>query len=1250
MHRRWPSVRIFATFVVCFALFASGAHGQIQPEKTPWDFTCWRVAEGPLELTLGKLPFITAVNEPQTLTWELKNSSESEVVCRLELTSVDTVYPLDKEGQRTAACGETVTVPAQGQVSGSFAWQAGEGTYSGHYPLRVTVTWNEHGEERTADAVRVIETRLSATTVSDLTTTVIQRGGVSLLTGKSYEAFCEQGGQSRSLGVGFTGNDSETKANLHLYHETRVGEPRFTFAMHPPYIPEGGNLNLRFPVRLPDSERVLLSYGCMLVTPPATEPASDGVTFRILVESEGETAVAEEFHTDSKVWVDRGVDLSPWSGREITLVLQVTPGPANNTTCDGCFVSGLFVNTEEGLSWPQIGAQGTQERQEYQFDLGHGRSVRVLPGPGGLLDAKYIVTTARGELTYDGLRLAVGATRLTDPFTCYAEKPKTTYNESNKVLTSQYTLLLNDEAVPVTVTASVENGMFVLSLPEGNPAEINGLCYGPVSSEPSRSYFAHGYVVEGPQGVRRVSFDGHELASSHVGFDFPGGGAIFMATSIPPQFLEVNPVDKVYSLIASGRVKMALLPNEENAFNAAKEYRENSGWVAAAAPGWERKAGRLVYDIWGVNTRNLIETMTKIFEYGATDSLFIQHVWQRYGYDVRLPDIWNPDADYSDLRELAALCRQYDVPFALHDNYIDLYPDASDFTYDNICFHENGTPVRAWVNEGKKVLSYRWRPDLIFPPLDRNFATGKRLLPEMDAYFVDVFASMGIFDFYSRDGQFHPRSETQTYWKKCFATIESALSTTDSKGEKHSGISISEAGNDSLIGSLSGADAQWRILSSKPRPDTIWFACENWERTPWFTAVNHTNFSRHGAGYSTRYEGGHMRDLHGITSDDYLASEILGGLDLMVDRGNLWPDAIRLHYYVGHIPRRLADKEIESVTFENDNIHQQTVLWSDGTKVSVNLDDECWETGGYRLPKYGFVVHCGDGQFLAGLVCNPQNDQERIELSENDGGFYLCGRGYKRSDVAMVYPEFAGLEVVDGRRFKVAIDWHAEAPVDTDYHVFTHLFSASTSYQEGWFAGGGAPAIPTSAWGIKDDQTDTTTVRTSGEQVLTIPDGLPNGDYSLLVGLFDAEGDGRRAALLAEGANNGRYTIAKIHLEREGDGYRITATKTPLTVDDKLLQELPQLFGNTTPATYRGVTTSGAVVGREVDGGLNLLVIPVAERFPVTVDESVWGTVEGIRHSGQAVDFSRDGQLVTFDASPDSEPYCVDFSNASVTK
>ena len=144
---------------------------------------------------------------------------------------------------------------------------------------------------------------------------------------------------------------------------------------------------------------------------------------------------------------------------------------------------------------------------------------------------------------------------------------------------------------------------------------------------------------------------------------------------------------------------MTFIPTD-NVWQGVKRWREVNGLRAAG--GVEKIAGRFAFDLWGGNYAETAESLRQAFRYGLTDSLVVWHQWQRWGYDYRLPEIYPPLAQRgteAELQELIDTCKQQDVPFALHDNYIDFYPDAEEYSYDDICFTERGEPIKAWINE-----------------------------------------------------------------------------------------------------------------------------------------------------------------------------------------------------------------------------------------------------------------------------------------------------------------------------------------------------------------------------------------------------------------------------------------------------------------------------------------------------------------------------------------------------------------------
>ena len=69
-------------------------------------------------------------------------------------------------------------------------------------------------------------------------------------------------------------------------------------------------------------------------------------------------------------------------------------------------------------------------------------------------------------------------------------------------------------------------------------------------------------------------------------------------------------------------------------------------------------------------------------DHGVDHVAIIQHVWQRYGYDVKLPDHIPADPRYGGeegMRAFGKAANECGYTWSLHENYIDLYPDAPSY-------------------------------------------------------------------------------------------------------------------------------------------------------------------------------------------------------------------------------------------------------------------------------------------------------------------------------------------------------------------------------------------------------------------------------------------------------------------------------------------------------------------------------------------------------------------------------------------
>ncbi|HBT76221.1 MAG TPA: hypothetical protein DEB39_04685 [Planctomycetaceae bacterium] len=748
-----------------------------------------------------------------------------------------------------------------------------------------------------------------------------------------------------------------------------------------------------------------------------------------------------------------------------------------------------------------------------------------------------------------------------------------------------YSLQANGPAVRLSVDCS-------------EPTWISNVRLGRASQPVERVYFGHGYCVDRP-GRFSVRAGGHELSTSHVGMEYPNGVAVLLATTTPPVQFVVDPEDNIATLHVRPGTTLTLLPGIEKEgtasgdtmFDCAVRYRAIN--PLKAAPGVPIKAGRFCFDIWGGSWRRHSEIVDNAIRYGLTDSLFINHVWQRYGYDNRLPDIWPPNERFGtldEMRETLRKCDEAGILYGLHDNYIDFYPDADEFGFDSISFEPDGRPRKAWLNTGIDARSYQFRPDRFAPFLKRNLDL---MLPDLplSCYFVDVFASMPPIDFHDRQGGFHSRAETLEHWNQCFDTIRERLTAVSRPRRKHSepgnadpgnagsafyAPTISEAGQDFLAGHLDGSDCQFMLLSTEPGAFRINVPCADWERVPWFDAVNHTTFSLHGVGYGSRYETGRSRDLHGIESDDYLTAEILTGHPPMVDSGSAIRGAVRKYRLLQPTIREIADCEIDSVEYDDGDIHRQIVRWKsrDGkrqTTIFVNRGETDWDCSKYVLeiqkstpipdlptdlpttlppvlPPFGF--YATGPEHVAGIVRSEEGGIK--EYAGNLARHYPAGIGDapplqlyvngRARPVEGLLPIRPGVKPgsfvhLGGNRFQCDILWDAREAAAIDYAIFIHLLPADAEQREarkdivGNF--GCEKPKPTTEW--------------TGEIVTkmhpaTIADELPAGKYRLVAGLHDTKGDGGRARLLGTDNDNRRYRLGLLDVARDESGKVVSIT------------------------------------------------------------------------------------------------------------
>jgi hypothetical protein len=1135
---------------------------------------------GPLTVRIEGPQEVTAIDAPLPVTVVLENAGDKPVQGTLALRLIDR-WCWEPKGP------VPFEAPSKGSRSYKFEVTAGDGTYSAHYPIHAFARFEYDGRPHVAHPILVLETKLPerqrpTPSIAWKPLTVPPDSRLALADVSVHRVVVQVFGQGpQTLPAGWQGSEPTTRAGLGVHPQTLAGQSRRTLFMHPPWW-EGraGTILAEYPLTLPKTTPIKLRFA-NAVTP---EGKSDGVTFRVralpLDAPDGELGkVVFERHSAAKTWQDAEADLSEFAGQNVRLQIESHPGPDKNTGWDHSFWAEPVLVAGNPPSPPPFPPKddagsrllGTLRRGGRNYD------VRLWPGRRGLLDA--VVALAEGDrrICFRGFEVRVHGAWIDDP-----QSPTRLVRTETELIdggcrTRHWFSDPSGVEFQVVGTLQVERDVLRarFALETDAPQQpwravyLEDVAAGTWSEPVRQVYAGAGNVVRNP-GPFTLQFEGHRLSTSMVGFDFAGGMSLVQSSDVPPEALEVRPGERHYSLHVPHDSQITFIP-AENVWQGVAAYRETNGLKPAG--GVAKLAGRFVFDLWGGRYGESRDALRRAFRYGLTDAAVVWHNWQRWGYDYRLPEIYPPNPDMGaeqELKEMIDVCREAAVPFALHDNYIDYYPDAEGFSYETeIAFHQDGRPVRAWLNEWRKAQSYRYRADRVEGPLRGNLRLIRENVPPT-AYFIDVWSSIHPYDYWTADGRFFNRVFTRDTWGRQFSWIREFLG--------DDAPQISESGHDQLIGHLDGAQTN-HLRVGKRLPEAgyyqwcIWnWECDDAERTPWFDAAHHDRFILHGAGYSERYQGGLNRRLHGIYSDDYIATEVLTGHPAMVPEP-FGRDVVRKYWLLADLMRALALRRIEKVEYVGDDLHRQRVAWSGNGQVSVNRGENDWTVEGHVLPPYGFFARAPTEQGTVEAAIE-RRDGAIVEWARSPSRLYVNGRQVV-DEAWPIRMTVGNARVPGGRDLEMSLSWQVDRPVPEGYRPFLHFVDAAGEilFQAGQdpsaFAEGKTGAIASVVHGH-------------------VPDGLPLAEPVELRMGFYRPADGHRLSLAGEDDGERRIRIGTIRLKEKDK--RIAAVdyqRRPASPDPWLLRQNPEAK----PIDFGGVTTAGGC-RLAVDGGA-LVVTPL---------------------------------------------------------
>ncbi|MBR4900172.1 MAG: hypothetical protein IKZ46_04465 [Victivallales bacterium] len=748
---------------------------------------------------------------------------------------------------------------------------------------------------------------------------------------------------------GFDGNDP----NSGLVMQNRKGvdrrnDVRDALVFHPPFKTGAGYVKATYRIQLPEKNEAMFTFATALRDHQDGEAPSDGVEYIVEVQDAGKTRRLFRRSSATKTWEAAEIDLREFMGRTIDLSLIVTPGAKNNTSCDECYWADPQISLKDhfrmetkidkderrskAIAMARLGLKGKVKKSAasmkpgrnelqttelevegmvwpgcYQLKSADGTvyGAALLPGPEGIVDS-FLAFVDKEEhvLVYEGFSINVagvlyGQSRQGEPITWLGQDIK--YGRDiyrHQIETEQYgTVMLEVRVRPYGGTLQISFAMPGVERDLRGQPRYTKLAIGKGNEKPWRIYGGFGNVIEDPKDDFVLSRGGFTLNTRHVGVDYRNKMSLSIASDFFPDRMVCKPSENLFTLEAHNDVTFHFAPSSKNAFMAAKEYGRVVGFKPS--PGLDELLGRQCLDQWSGDYEAAAEGVRMAAKYGMEHSIFVKHVWQRWGYDYRLPEIYPPMGGLEPFKKLSDACQENGIIFAPHDNYIDFYPDAEGFSYDHIIFNADGTPQRAWYNKGRDAQSYRWLPHAFKPWLVKNM---ELIRDNIGAHglFIDVFSAIPPMDYYDRSGRFYESKRTAKEWSAAFDTCREIL-------WKDKGPMLSECGHDALIGSLDGGQAdhysgnRWGAEKDK------------WERVPWHDIVSHGKFVLLGGGLGSRYAENDPAPS-GYGSDNYNSMTVIGGRNPMSD-GPFSTSAVKTYWMLHDVCDWLARQKIDTLDF-----------------------------------------------------------------------------------------------------------------------------------------------------------------------------------------------------------------------------------------------------------------------------------------------------------------------------------------------
>ena len=513
-------------------------------------------------------------------------------------------------------------------------------------------------------------------------------------------AYQSYDGETVEMPVSWSGHFEATSGISYVPHEHLMG--RRAILLHSPWHVQPGKVWVDYRLQLPEAAPLKLSFGIAMRPDVAVPDKSDGVTFGCyLTDDEGEQELMRQ-HQDKGEWLEYSFDLSAHAGKDVALRLQTEPGPNNSPSFDFSYFGDPKITAGEAREGRRELLRKLTTTKAYRAT--EDADIRPLSNnpdtgvvPSNLLPYENAIEKDgnSARFTYAGR----------DCRLVYTYQPQTGTLDD-------FTVQVDDgapfqPAIGGGITVAVQEGDEARHVP-ARDGKLSNL---ELTDNGKSLTVVWDYEVEG-QAVQvdwsfgitgkalTVAASSEQPAAGSFSLGHVGFAPLRKTFAVPYLLgsLGYLPVQNVYvcRYLDWTQSHASRCPQGEASYAAKTDGTRNAlrevGYVAvspnvgevlpnlpnAPSPYLDLLGPRIMLDVWGHHQGTYqgdAENLRNLKDNGVDHVAIISHVWQRYGYDVKLPDHLPANPAFGGdegMIEFGKAANECGYVWSLHENYIDL--------------------------------------------------------------------------------------------------------------------------------------------------------------------------------------------------------------------------------------------------------------------------------------------------------------------------------------------------------------------------------------------------------------------------------------------------------------------------------------------------------------------------------------------------------------------------------------------------